>query len=48
MAKKKTILNKEVSDQKKIFRTPTPPPTKWHKDKSKYTRTKKHKVNYAD
>lgn len=48
MAKKKTIYNKEVSDQKKIFRTPTAPPTKWFLDKTKYSRTKKYKVSYAD
>jgi hypothetical protein len=40
---KKIIHNKELSDQKKVFRTPTPKPTKWFKDKSKYNRKSKHK-----
>ena len=43
MAKKKIILDKEKSEKKKVFHTPTAPPTKWHKDKSKYSRKKKHK-----
>ena len=41
--KNKIIINKEISDQKKIFRTPTAPVTKWFKDKSKYSRKQKHK-----
>ena len=27
----------------KVVRKTTPPPTRWHKDKSKYTRKRKHK-----
>jgi len=48
MAKKKQIYNKELSEQKSVFHTPTAKPTVWHKDKSKYNRTKKYKVNYAN
>lgn len=48
MAKKKQIFDKQKSDQKSVFRTPTAKPTVWHKDKSKYTRTKKHKVSHED
>lgn len=39
---KKTVYNKEISEQKKVFRTPTPKPTTWFKDKSKYRRKPKH------
>lgn len=46
MAKKKIIYDKEKSDQKSVFRTPTAPATKWHKDKSKYSRKPKHKKEY--
>ena len=48
MAKKKVIIDKEKSDQKKVFRTPTAPATKWHKDKKKYSRRQKHKKDYSD
>jgi hypothetical protein len=44
---KKIIYNKKLSDQKKVFHTPTSKPTTWMNDKSKYNRTKKYKVNYA-
>ena len=45
--KQKKIYNKERSEQKKVFRTHTAPATKWHKDKSKYTRTQKYKARYV-
>jgi hypothetical protein len=48
MAKKKQIFDKAKSEQKSLFHTPTAKPTVWHKDKSKYNRTKKYKVSYAD
>lgn len=48
MAKKKVIIDKEKSDGKKVFRTPTAPPTKWHKDKKRYSRKKKHKKDYDE
>lgn len=41
--KKKIIYDKEISNQKKVFRTPIAPATKWHKDKSKYNRRIKHR-----
>ena len=48
MAKKKIILDKDKSEKKKVFRTPTARPTEWHKDKSKYSRKKKHKKDYSN
>ena len=48
MAKKKIIIDKKKSEEKKVFHTPTAPATKWHKDKSKYSRRKKHKKDYID
>ena len=46
MAKKKTIIDKKQAETKKVFRIPTAPSTEWHKDKSKYSRKKKHKKEY--
>lgn len=48
MAKKKIIFDKDQSEKKKVFRTPTAPATKWHKDKSKYSRKKKHKKDHHE
>lgn len=42
--KKKNIIDKKKSDQKKAFRIPTAPPTKAMKDKKKYNRKDKHKM----
>jgi hypothetical protein len=43
--KKKRIKNPDhaAMKQKKVSRIPTAPPTEFHKDKSKYSRRKKHK-----
>lgn len=34
---------KKKKRKKLPVRIPTPPPTEWHRDKSKYNRMKKHK-----
>jgi len=41
--KQKIIYDKEKSDQKKAIRIPFPRPVETFKDKTKYTRKKKHK-----
>jgi hypothetical protein len=46
MAKKKTIIDKEKSDQKKVFRTPTAKPTVWHDNKKAYKRKPKYPKGY--
>ena len=39
----------KIPKRKKFpVRIPTPPPTEWHKDKSKYTRKEKHKDDVAN
>ena len=39
--KKKIVVNKELAKSQKLpFRLPTAPPTKFHKDKTKYDRKK--------
>ena len=43
---KKIIHNKKLSNQKKAFRVPVAPATRTFKDKSKYSRKEKYKVNY--
>lgn len=43
MAKKKIIIDKEKSNQKKALRLPMPPKGGDFKDKKKYTRKRKHK-----
>jgi hypothetical protein len=40
--RKKVVYNKELSEQKKIFRTPVAKPTTWFRDKSKYKRRPKN------
>ncbi len=42
--KKKIIVNEELAESQKLpVRMPTAKPTEFHKDKSRYTRKKKHK-----
>ena len=41
-------MAKQKKYRKLPVRIPTPPPTEWHKDKSKYTRRKKHKKGDTD
>lgn len=49
MAKKKTIVDKEKSKGKKSFgRMPTAKHTEWFKDKTKYSRKKKHKKDHDE
>ena len=39
---------KEMESKKRLGRIPVAPPTQEHKDKSKYSRKKKHKENHTD
>jgi len=48
MAKKKIIVDKKKSEQKKALRIPTSKPTEVHKDKAKYSRKEKHKKAYDE
>ena len=36
-------MKKSGQDRRWMPRVPVPPPTRWHEDKSKYNRKKKHK-----
>jgi len=45
---KKIVIDEKKSEQKKVFHTPTAPATKWHKDKSRYNRRRKHKKGYDE
>jgi hypothetical protein len=45
--KKKIEINRDTMDQKKALRIPTAKGSQFFKDKSKYSRKKKHKTKYA-
>lgn len=44
MMKKKRVIDKEKSEQKKIFRIPMARSTEFHRDKTIYNRKFKHKA----
>lgn len=48
MAKKKIIIDKKKSNQKKALRLPMPPKGGDFKDKKKYTRKRKHKKDHNE